>query len=497
VPNSAASDALSPDCAQAPASALPQAQFPGALQPVPKPQAQCPGAVKPIPKPQAQSSDVTQPVAMPRPQSPQPWPLPKPQSQSPETLQSSGSPESSSQGPGHLKSHLQMWPHVRQYTVPEPLRAPPPPPPENQSPCQRVKHKARRAPATPSTHRDPSSITSRPRQSQDTPSSGPAPATSPAAPDQSPALSPAAHLRHDSSQAAPTAAPSGISWSPTTAPATPPAKRQSQAASSNTPVATCPPMSTSSPTSAATHTPQVLQSQPSGNALIRSAGSRGCPASSSATVTSVPTLGPSLDPSTPSASASAPASSHNLTLSPKLIPSPVCRSSPHPEPSPCLSPSPIMRSSTAPATSWSQLASEFPVLPQHQIDSLIQPQSNSQLTQRHIGNLIPSQLSSLRRPRTPLPSCTLEDVRSQQASRSQSILQSRTLRHVQSQGSSQDQQADPVLPDLCIKAGNPAQRQNPDWLVESDRSVRLQADSRSDMWQTPQVPSKWAVQGTK
>ncbi|KAL0051564.1 hypothetical protein WJX82_009947 [Trebouxia sp. C0006] len=125
-----------------------------------------------------------------------------------------------------------------------------------------------------------------------------------------------------------------------------------------------------------------------------------------------------------------------------------------------LRPSPILGPSTAPDSSLSQLASELPMSSQQQGGSPGQPQ-------------------------TPLPSRTLRHVRSQNAS--EMPLRPDTIRHLQSQRSNRIMHASPSLPDICVRAEKSGQVETPEWL--------LQANSRHDVWQTPQVASDWSAKG--
>ncbi len=438
-------------------------------------------------------------------------PVPRPQNQIPATFQEPGPCEPSCQVPLPAQSPLQMWPHVRKFNVPEPLKSTPPPTPKKpQDPGKASGGQARVAQAgTPSQCRV-SGKASALRSVQSQPPAPAIPSGQSLSPDASPELSSGQSqsqvvsqvttLGQRQSQAEPpatasgqpcssTAAPAadlGRNKSPAAFPAASPAtalgKQQAPASSPATPSGHSP-MSSSvmspatcsgqqqaiavSPAVSPRHRQSPLAFPPACQAMRLSPEQPSPPPRHDALPQGLPP--PSHTP-TPQSGQRQPASQlqnrgHSLITDPESA-NEVQSALPGLSISAALSPIPILRSSanlrssTAPDSSLSQLASELPMSSQQQGGSPGQPQ-------------------------TPLPSRTLRHVRCQNAS--EMPLRPDAIRHLQSQRSNRIMHASPSLPDTCVRPEKSGQVENPEWL--------LQADSRHDVWQTPQVASDWSAKG--
>ena len=454
----------------------------------------------------AQSPAVPQLIpSLPLQSPPAPQPVPMPANQIPATLQEPGPSDPSFQVRLPAQSPLQMWPHVRKFNVPEPLKATPLPSPKKpQEPGKAPGGQAKVAQAwTPGQSRVSSidKTSARPLVW----SQSPAPAVvsgQSLSPDASPDLSsgqsqslgvslvttlsqrqpqaePPASGRLCSSTAAP-AADLGRNKSPASSSATASGKQQASASSPATPsghsplsssimsLATCSGQQQVIAVSLAVsprHRQSPVASPPARQAMLLSPEQpspplrpdllpRGHPPpSQTATCQSgqrqpasqLQNRGRSLIADPESAQSALP----GLSISAALSSIPILRSSAN------------LRLSTAPDSSLSQLASELPMSSQQQGGSPGQPQ-------------------------TPLPSRTLRHVRSQNAS--EMPLRPDAIRHLQSQRSNRIMHASPSLPDICVRPEKSAQEENPEWL--------LQAHPRHDVWQTPQVASDWSAKGT-
>jgi len=466
------------------------------------PTAAAPGSHKP-----AQSPTVPQLILSLPLQSPSaPQPVPMPANQIPATLQEPGPSEPSFQVRLPVQSPLQMWPHVRKFNISESLKATPLPTLKDPGKAPGGQPKVAQA-GTPSQSRVCSIDKTLARSSVR--SQPPAPAISSGqslSPDASPDLSSgqsqslgvsqvttlgqrqsqteppaAASGQHFSSTAAP-AADLGRNKSPAASPATASGQQQAPASSPATPLGHSP-MSSSvmspatcsgqqqaiavSPAVSPRHRQSPLAFPPACQAMRLSPEQPSPPPRHDALPQGLPP--PSHTP-TPQSGQRQPASQlqnrgHSLITDPESA-NEVQSALPGLSISAALSPIPILRSSanlrssTAPDSSLSQLASELPMSSQQQGGSPGQPQ-------------------------TPLPSRTLRHVRCQNAS--EMPLRPDAIRHLQSQRSNRIMHASPSLPDICVRAEKSGQVENPEWL--------LQADSRHDVWQTPQVASDWSAKG--
>ncbi len=457
----------------------------------------------------AQTPAVPQPIpSLPLQPPPAPQPVPMSANQIPATLQEPGPNDPSSQVRLPAQSPLQMWPHVRKFNILEPLKATPLPTlkkPQDPGKAQGGQPKVAQAGAqsqsrVSSTDKDSAALGSVRSQ----PSAPAIPSGQSLSPDASPDSSsgqsqslgvsqvttlgqrqpqaepPAtASDQRRSSNAAP-AAELGRDKTPAASPATASGQQQAPASSPATPSGH-PPLSSSvmSPATCSGQQ-QVIAVSPA----VSSGHRQSQPASPQAMLFSLEQPSPPsrldlLPQGLPSPSQTAacqrgqrqqapqlqnrrrplntdPESANEaqsalpgLTVPAALSPIPILRSSPN------------LRSSTAPDSSVSQLASELPISSQQQGGSPGQPQ-------------------------TPLPSRTLRHVRCQNAS--EMPLRPDAIRHLQSQRSNRIMHASPSLPDTCVRPEKSGQVENPEWL--------LQADSRHDVWQTPQVASNWSAKGT-
>ena len=464
------------------------------------PTAAAPGSHKP-----AQSPTVPQLILSLPLQSPSaPQPVPMPANQIPATLQEPGPSEPSFQVRLPVQSPLQMWPHVRKFNISESLKATPLPTLKDPGKAPGGQPKVAQA-GTPSQSRVCSIDKTLARSSVR--SQPPAPAISSGqslSPDASPDLSSgqsqslgvsqvttlgqrqsqteppaAASGQHFSSTAAP-AADLGRNKSPAASPATASGQQQAPASSPATPLG-------HSPMSSSVMSPATCSGQQQAIAVspaVPSGRRQSQPASPQAVLLSPeqpsppprPDLLPGGHPPTSQTAAcqsgqrqpasqlqhrehssltDAESANEAQSTLPGLIVSAAL------SPIFILRPSPILGPSTAPDSSLSQLASELPMSSQQQGGSPGQPQ-------------------------TPLPSRTLRHVRSQNAS--EMPLRPDTIRHLQSQRSNRIMHASPSLPDICVRAEKSGQVETPEWL--------LQANSRHDVWQTPQVASDWSAKGT-
>ncbi|DBB00114.1 TPA: hypothetical protein ACH3X1_013965 [Trebouxia sp. C0004] len=443
------------------------------------------------------------------PPAPQPSLMPR-QNHIPVTFEEPGPTEPSCQMQLPAQSPLQMWPHVRKFSVPEPLKATPLPTPKKpQDPgkapggqakvAQAGAHSQSRAPST-----DKSSAQSSVQRQPPAPA---IPSGQSLSPDASPVLSSGQSqslgvsqvttLGQHQCQAEPPATASGRRWSSTALPAAVLGRNKSLAASP-------------APASGQQQAPASSLATPSGHSHLASSVMSPATLSGQQLVTAVSPAVPSRYTQSPLAF---PPARKAMLLSPEQ-PTPPPRPEGgrsflpqgHPPPSQtaacqfgqrrqaqqlqnrepslitdpesanealpgltisaALSPIPILRSSpllgqsSAPDSSLPQLASELPMSSQRQGESPGQPQ-------------------------TPLPACTLRHVRCQNAS--EMSLRLDTIRRLQSQRANRIMHACHALPDIRVRPEKSGQVQSPEWL--------LQADLQHDVWQTPQVASNWSAKG--
>lgn len=443
-------------------------------------------------------------VPSPLPQSPPaPQPGPMPQSQIPATPQKPRPCELACQDRLPAQSPLQMWPHVRKFNVPETLKVTPLPTPKKpQNPGTPPGAQAKVAQAGAHSQTRVSSIAETLARSSVW-SQPPAPAIPSGhslLPDASPDLASGQSqslgvfqvitLGQQHSQVEPPATASGQHCSSTAAPAADLGRNKSPAASSATasgqqqapasPPAT--PLGHPSLTSSVTFTATCSGQQqaravspvvPSGHTQSQPATPPARPAMLlSPEQPSPPSRHDLLTQGHPLSSQTAACQSGQRQQAPQLqnrepslMTDPESANEaqsalPSLTVSAALSPSSILGPSRAPDSSLPKLASELPMTSQQQGGSPGPPQ-------------------------TPLPSRTLRHVRSQSAS--ETPLRPDAIRHLQSLRANRIMHASPILPHICVRPEGSGQVQNPEWL--------LQADSRRDVWQTPQVASDWSAKG--
>ena len=473
-------------------------------------------AVVPASYDPAQSPAVPQLIpSLPLQSPPAPQPVPMPANQMPARPQKPRPSHASFQVRLPAQSPLQMWPHVRKFNVSEPLKATPLPIPKKpQDPGKAPGGQTKVAQAgTPSRSRVSCTDKTLARSSVQSQLPDPAipsgqPLSLDASPDlssglsQSLGVSPVTTLSQRQSQAEPAATASGRLCSSTAAPAPGLGRNQSPAASR---------AAASGQQLAPSSSPASSPATPSRHPPLSSSVMSPATCSGQQQVTAV---SPAVSPRHRQSPPASPPARQAMLLSPEQPSTPPRPDLPpqgHPTPSPtavcqsgqrqqapqlqnrehscltdtesateaqdilpglsicaALSPSPILRSSptlrspTAPHCSLPQLASELPMSSQQQGGSPGPPQ-------------------------TPLPSRTLRHVRCQNAS--EMPLRPDAIRHLQSQRANRIMHASPSLPDIGVRPETSGQVQNPEWL--------LQAGSRHDVWQTPQVASNWSAKGTE
>lgn len=409
-----------------------------------------------VPKVPTQSSSAVQLASAPPAQTSQPLQTP-----------SSVSACSAVQLP--VQSPQQMWPHIRRFHVPQPLKAPTPPknttaPPEVKS-CRQTPSKQAKMALTTLPHQSlvphpelrPSGSLGRQHSPAAPPATPPSQPNTQAAPPaassgqqqvpavsqvmllgqhQSPTASPAEPSGQRSLHACP---PSGQPYPPVAPPATPLTQRQSPAAPSN-----------QHKTSDELSTPDMHPPAPS---IRPSAGP--------------PPIGP---PVAMPAGAQEPAKWQQPLQQAETPASTPMRGGASADeaslwsatPAAALRPRPILRSSTAPSSSSCWNTPELQLSSQRQSDS-------------------PN------RPQTPLAGRQLRHLHTVSAGPSDMCLRPDSIRHLQSERASHIMHAAPALPDIRVRPPSTSQMQAPEWL--------LQADSKHDAWQTPQLPSTWSGQG--
>ena len=424
-----------------------------------------------------------------------PQPGPKFQNPIPATPQKPGPSEPFCQVQLPVQSPLQMWPHVRKFKVPEPLKATPPPTLKKpQGPGKAPGGQAKVAQAGAHGQHRVSSIDKPLAQSsvRNQPPAPAIPSSQSLSPDlssgqsQSLGVSQVTTLGQRQSRAEPPATASGQDClltaapatdldrnkSPAASPATASGQQQAPASSPATPSSHPPVLSSVNSLATCSGQQQVIAvspAVPSGHRQSQPASSPACQAMLFSSEQPSPPPRPDLLPQghPPPSQAAACQSGQRQQARQLQIREHSCLTDAESANeaqstlsgltiSPALSPIPILRSS-------STLGPSTPL--------------NFLLSQQQGGSPGP--------PQTPLPARTLRHVRCQNAS--EMPLRPDAIRHLQSQRANRIMHASPTLPDICVRPGKSGQVQNLEWL--------LQADSRHDVWQTPQVASNWSAKG--